>query len=289
MNETRFLVAGATGMSGNHVARLLVKRRHAVRVLAHRKDDRSRALENLGAEVVYGDLRSMKDARAALAGISGAYFVFPLSASLVQATATFAQAAWEAGVEIIVNMSQLAARPEAESPAALNHWLSERVFDWCGVAVTHLRATFFAEWLLYVAPAIRSGHVAMPWPADSRYSPIATPDLAQVTMAILENPRDHGGNTYTLHGPVQYACKNLANVVGRVLDKPIRYEEITCEALAESIGQGHNTYFKEHCKAIVVDLRNGVFAGRNDLLEELTGQRPTTLPEFVNRHRQAFA
>jgi hypothetical protein len=29
--------------------------------------------------------------------------------------------------------------------------MAERVFDWSGLTVTHLRPTFFAEWFLYYA------------------------------------------------------------------------------------------------------------------------------------------
>jgi methylmalonyl-CoA mutase cobalamin-binding subunit len=43
------------------------------------------------------------------------YFCYPISPGLVQATAQFAQAAKEASVEVIVNMSQKSARSEAKS------------------------------------------------------------------------------------------------------------------------------------------------------------------------------
>jgi NAD(P)H dehydrogenase (quinone) len=45
--------------------------------------------------------------------------------------------------------SQISARRESMSHAARDYWVSERVFDWSGVAATHLRPTFFAEWLIY--------------------------------------------------------------------------------------------------------------------------------------------
>ena len=75
-----------------------------VRVLAHRGDDRSKRLEELGAEVVYGDLLDFDAMRAALSGVQRAYFCYPIHPGIVQATAQFAQAAKEAGVEFIVNM-----------------------------------------------------------------------------------------------------------------------------------------------------------------------------------------
>lgn len=55
---TKMLVTGATGISGRHGCKQLIERGHQVRALAHKEDDRSRALQQLGIEVVYGDLLS---------------------------------------------------------------------------------------------------------------------------------------------------------------------------------------------------------------------------------------
>jgi NAD(P)H dehydrogenase (quinone) len=41
--------------------------------------------------------------------------------------------------------------------------MAERVFDWSGLTVTHLRPTFFAEWFLYYAQSIKDGLVQMPF------------------------------------------------------------------------------------------------------------------------------
>src|SRR6266704_4965121 len=201
MAQKQFLVTGATGHTGGYAVVRLLERGHAVRALAHREDDRSKRLEKMGAEVLIGDVLNFNDVRTALGGIRGAYFVYPLSPTLVQATAIFAQAAKEAEVAIVANMSQWNSRPSAKSPATINHWLSEQVFDWSPVPVAHLRATIFSEWLLWVARAMRQGVMKMPWDANSRWSPVATEDLAQVIVAILENPAAHRGKTYSLCGP----------------------------------------------------------------------------------------
>ncbi len=82
------------------------------RALAHRHDERSSHLQALGAEVIFGDLLDLDAMRSALAGVQGAYFVYPIRPGIVQATAQFAQAAIEAKVEAIVNMSQKSARSD---------------------------------------------------------------------------------------------------------------------------------------------------------------------------------
>ena len=128
MSDTRFLITGATGATGSAAAALLLDRGERVRAFVHREDDRSEALRKRGAEVVVGDLLDFDAVREALNGVNRAYFVYPIRPGLVQATAQFAQSALEAGVEGIVNMSQISARGDAKSHSAREHWLAEQVF-----------------------------------------------------------------------------------------------------------------------------------------------------------------
>src|SRR6201993_3527856 len=122
-----FLITGATGNTGAHTGRLLRERGRRVRALVHRIDERADRLRELGAEVVQGDLLDFPAVSAATVGVSAAYFNYPVAPGLVEATANFVQAASEAGVHAVVNMSQISARREAKSDAARHHWLPERL------------------------------------------------------------------------------------------------------------------------------------------------------------------
>src|SRR6266699_5995934 len=115
--KNRFLGTGATGDTGGYTVERLLERGHAVRALAHREDDRSKRLEKMGAEVVIGDFLKFNDVRAAMREVRGAYFCYPIRPGILQATAYFAQAAKEAGLECVVNMSQKPAREDAKSQA----------------------------------------------------------------------------------------------------------------------------------------------------------------------------
>src|SRR5258708_29527270 len=163
----------------------------------------SSQLQHGGAEIAVGDLLDLMTIRPALEGVSGAYFVYQIAPGLIEATAYFAQAAKEATVATVVNMSQISARREAKSHAAFNHWTAGRVFDWSGLAVTHLHPTFFAEWFLFYAQSIRDGLVQMPF-GESKHAPIAAEDQARLIASMLEHPSAHKGKTYQLFGPKEY-------------------------------------------------------------------------------------
>src|SRR6266699_4475759 len=172
MSQGTVLVTGATGNTGGATVEQFLARGRHVRALAHREDARSKRLQELGAEVVFGDFLDLDAIRAAVQGIQRAYFCYPIRPGILQATAYFAQAAKEAGIDGVVNMSQKSAREDAKSHAATDHWLSERVFDWSGVNVAHIRPTYFAEWLLYLAPMIKAGRLHVLF-GTGNHAPIA--------------------------------------------------------------------------------------------------------------------
>ena len=149
MNEADILVSGATGRTGGAAIDTLLGMGKRVRAYVRSDDERAAALRQRGVDIAVGDFTDIDHIRAAMEGIRSAYFLHPIAPGIIGAAAYFAQAAKEAGVTAIVNMSQISARRESKSHAARDHWVSERVFDWSRVATTHLRPTFFAEWLIY--------------------------------------------------------------------------------------------------------------------------------------------
>src|SRR6266404_3891057 len=311
MAQTKFLITGATGYTGGYTVRQLLEKNQAVRVLAHRSDERSEQLQKVGAEVVFGDFLDFDAVRAALNGVHRAHFCYPISPGLVQATAQFAQAAKEAGVEVIVNMSQKSARSDAKSEAARQHWLSERVFDWSGVPAVHLRPTLFAQWLLYLAPMIREGRMLAPFNTTGRHAPVAAEDQARLIVRILQHPTGHVGKTYPLFGPVELTHPEIAAIISRVIGKEVRYQQVPIEQFFEIVGNrskgpAQNTamamysdpgplnggspkaFLMQHLREGAVDHSKGILAGTNNYIAEIGGRQPMTVEEFVNRNREAF-
>jgi NAD(P)H dehydrogenase (quinone) len=197
-NDRLFLITGATGNTGDTTVRLLLQRGHRVRAFVHRSDARSEGLAAAGAEIIVGDLLDFHAVSAALRGVTGAYFCYPIAPGLLDAIAIFAQAASEAGVKAVVNMSQISARREANSNAARQHWIGERLLDRTAMQTAHLRPTFFAEWLIWywnyrgtgTSLGYNEGVLRLPF-GNGRHAPIAGKDQSYVIAAILENPEPH--------------------------------------------------------------------------------------------------
>ncbi|WP_460045051.1 NmrA family NAD(P)-binding protein [Pseudomonas sp. S2_H01] len=291
MTKATILVTGATGFTGRKTVEILRDKGVAVRALVRTDDDRAEELRGLGAEVVVGDLLDLDAVRAALEGIQSAYFIFPIAPGLIDATARFALAAKEAGVESVINMSQISARRVAQSDAALDHYTAERVFDWSGLAMTHLRPTYFSQWLIYPhwrKHIVEDGEIRLPF-GNGRHAPIAAEDQARLIADILLNPQPHHGKTYTLHGPVELSQQGVADAVAEVLGRPVQYVPITLEQYHQEMADaGLPPFIIQHLIEVAKDYQHGVFEGEDSIIRDVTGQAPMTVQEFVTLHRDLF-
>ncbi|MFJ5219774.1 NmrA family NAD(P)-binding protein [Streptomyces sp. NPDC088354] len=285
---TMILITTANGATGRPMVDYLLADGFNVRAMVRSDDARAQELRAAGAEVVLGDLLDFRDVRVALEGVQRAYFNFPLGEGLVEAAVMFAQAAKEQDLELIVNLSQIQSRPYARSKTTQNHWLAEQVLDWSGVPTSHLRVTFFMQWLLYISRLIRYGRYVMPFNGDGRFAPIAGRDIALTAAKILASPEKHGGQIYTLTGPVEYSHQELAAEVGRVLGRDLPFEQVTVSTFLEMIGLADDTAKLKHFEAAAIDQQEGRLAGVSAAAPTITGRPLVTVEEFVNENRSLF-
>jgi NAD(P)H dehydrogenase (quinone) len=284
-----FLITGATGKTGRGAVELLLAGGHPVRALVHREDERSRGLAAAGAEIAVADLRDLDGTTAAMQGVSGAYLCYPIRDGLIEATTVFAQAATEAGVRSVVNMSQISARRDSGSAAARQHWLSQRLLDRTDLLTTHLRPTFFAEWLtMSWERRGGEGYLRLPFGAG-RHAPIAAADQSRVIAALLLDPEPHDRAAYSLHGPVELDHHEIAAVMSATLGLPVHYEPISVEEYASAMtDRGFPAHLVQHLSHVAVDYRHGVFAGTNDNVERIGGRAPQSVEQFVIANKPDF-
>ncbi|MGO7323290.1 NmrA family NAD(P)-binding protein [Rhizobium ruizarguesonis] len=293
MSEATILISGATGRTGGAAIDELLKIGKHVRAYVRSDDERAAALRKRGVDIAIGDFTDIDDIRATMEGIASAYFLHPIAPGIIGAAAYFAQAAKEAGVSAIVNMSQISARRESASHAAQDHWVSERVFDWSGVPTTHLRPTFFADWLVYPHFAKEiwaTKKIDFPF-ANGRHAPIATDDQGRVIAHLLANPQGHEGKIYPLHGPIEMNHTEIAAAVSDVLGAKIEYAPTSIEVFKDKMENLYKfpPFLVQHLVEVAQNYRDGVFAGTNDAVEKITGTPALSVQQFIANNRAAFA
>ncbi len=293
MNKADILVSGATGRTGGAAIDTLLEMGKRIRAYVRSDDERAAALRQRGVDIAVGDFTDIDHIRAAMEGISSAYFLHPIAPGIISAAAYFAQAAKEAGVTAIVNMSQISARRESMSHAARDHWVSERVFDWSGVPTTHLRPTFFAEWLVYPHFAKEiwaKKKIEFPF-ENGRHAPISADDQGRVIAHILAKPAGHEGKIYTLHGPVEMNHTEIAAAMSEVLGAKIEYAPTSIEVFKQKMEQLYKRppFLVQHLVEVAQNYREGIFAGTNDVVEKITGTPALSISAFIEKNRKAFA
>ena len=283
----KVLITEAAGQTGGAAVRESLKRGMNVRAMVQSKDDRSAMLEKLGVEVVVGDFRQIDTVSDAMQGSDAAYFVYSVTPGVIEATVNFAQAAAEAGVSAVVNLSQRSASRTSTSWSCRDTWISEQVLNWSGLSVTHLRPTYFLEWLLYpfqLPLLVEKGIIRLPV-GKARHAAIATEDQGRVIAAILENPAPHAGQTYPLFGLVEMDHDQIAAELSDALGRRIVFQNLGIDEYCRYLESlGVSAYRVQHLGGAMLDYQHGVMSGMNDNVEKLSGRKPMSVGDFARAH-----
>jgi uncharacterized protein YbjT (DUF2867 family) len=302
VDSERILVTGAgggVGAVGRTVVELLRARGLPVRAMVHREDERADALRAFGAEVVAGDLTDPAAVAAALDGCPTVFFGMSVSPAYLEAAATVATVACAlGGVEALVGISQMTvsqmtALSTEESHQQRLHWLSERVLDWSGLPVVHIRPTIFLDNPLFTTLAARSiaesGTIRLPF-GTGRTSPIAVVDVARVVATVLADPRPHLGRVLELTGPTSQDMTGVAEEFTRALGRPVSYVDVPLDAWAERVAATANLspHVEEHLVTMARLHRNNRYDRSTDTVERVTGTPARSIEEFVAERAALF-
>jgi uncharacterized protein YbjT (DUF2867 family) len=210
----RILITGAAGgtqgSTGRLITGLLLEQGIPVRALVHKVDARSDDLRKKGAEVVEGDLLDPASVQSAMQNIKRAYFTYPVAEGLLEAATIFATAAHDAGLEMVVNNSQLQGTPgaldfrdsrRAPSFRNLQHRLADRILDWAQVGAVHLQAPPYYENVraLVAGSVAEQSAVFLPWGDGDAVIPlVSAEDVSRVAATLLAQPGPPPQSVYAL-------------------------------------------------------------------------------------------
>ena len=283
--------AGQLGSVGRTVTGLLLDRGFPVRAMVRREDERAASLKAAGAEVVVGDLLEPGDVHRVISGCGRVYFGMSVSAGYLEAAVTMAAVAREAGVNALVNMSQMTVsemsiQNTTPSHQQRQHWLSEQALAWSGLPVVTIRPTMFLESFFPLAAAsVRErGRIELPF-GDGKTSPVAAADVAHVVAAVLADPAPHLGRIYELTGPRSQDMHAVAREFSEALQREVAYSDIGPDEWEHGLEKAG---IPEHLRKHLVTMGELHRAGRYDRLadgvERVTGRPAISVREFVALH-----
>jgi uncharacterized protein YbjT (DUF2867 family) len=218
------LVIGATGRVGRLVVGLLTDAGVPVRALTHRP---GAAALPADVEVVTGDLTVPESLDAGLRGAGAVFLVW--AAPPATAPAVVERLATHARRVVFLSSPHQTPHPffQQPNPMAVLHADIERLIAAAGLESVIIRPGMFASnALFWWAPAIRAGG-AVRWPyGAAETAPVDERDVAAVAVRALREDGYAGGD-YVLTGPESLSQAEQVSVIGDVLGRRIRFEELS--------------------------------------------------------------
>jgi uncharacterized protein YbjT (DUF2867 family) len=220
------LVTGATGNIGRHVVSQLL--REGVRVRALTRNPKVARLSP-DVEVVGGNLAEPETLDEIVKGAEAAFLLWGLPTvdsvpGVIERVARYARR--------IVFLSSSAVRDDVEKQTDIVgkvHADVERAIESSGCEWTFLRPGAFAtNTLWWWRPQIREGDVVR-WPyGAAAMAPIHEKDMAAVAVRALRD-EGHQGRKYVLSGPESLTLAEQVDIIGKAIDRPLRFEEVPPE------------------------------------------------------------
>lgn len=228
----RLLVTGGTGFVGTHLVNAMLRRGHAVAVLA-RNPERARSRYNRPVETVSGDVLSPDLLDAAVAGRDAVIHLVGIIHE--KGAQTFDRMHREAvenvvgamnaqGVRRLLHMSAMGSAEDSPSAYGRSKAAGERVARDSGLDWTIFRPSIIFGpgdgFVSLLAPIVRRNPLFIPviGSGETRFMPVSVYDVARVFADSLEKPETIGG-VFEVGGPRTLTLNELYREIALAVGK----------------------------------------------------------------------
>lgn len=218
------LVTGASGSIGSELVRQL--KAAGAQVLAGSSSGKT--AEGVATRRVdFTDPNSMLDA---FHGVDTLFLLLPLQENMLTLADNAIQAAKAAGVKHIVRSSgSLADAASDVAIARVQGRIDQLVID-SGIPYTLSRpSNFMQNYIKFYGDMLRAGNLYLPQ-GDGKIGFVDVRDIAASNAAILQNPAQHAGKTYTLTGAVALSNAEAMAQISAAVGRQIHYVSVADEA-----------------------------------------------------------
>lgn len=269
------VVTGATGNVGRPLVEALAAAGEQVTAVSRKKAEVPAGVDFRQADLITPE--TIEDT------LRGADALFLLTAAEFLAAGDIdavVQVVRRAGVRRVVLLSSQGVGTQRHSPH-LEHAVRQSGLEW-----TILRPGNFDSNALQWAHSVHTRReVDAPF-GDTGLPAVDPVDIAAVAALALREP-GHGGNIYTLTGPVAITPRQQTEVIAKLLGEPVRFTELSRSQARDRMVQ----YMPEP----VVEATLGVLGTPTEAeqrvspdIERLLGRPPRTFADWAERNIAAF-
>jgi len=286
------IVSGASGNLGRRVLELLVERVDAAGVVAlTRTPDK---VADLGVATRVADFNDPDGLATALDG--GDRFLLISTGEVgfdgirVRQHTNAVEAAKKAGVGHVFYTSVVRAT-DAGNPSgvAVDHGATERALAASGLPYTSLRNNIYTDMLLLGAPAAVATGVLSDSNGDGATGYVTREDCAAVAATLLAEGGDPG-QLLDVTGPEAVTHARVAELLTEITGKPVRYQPVTDAEFTDALVTytGAPEPIARFFATLNTAAREGYVDVVSDVVERVTGRKPTPVDEFLAANRAAL-
>ncbi|NNG16148.1 MAG: SDR family oxidoreductase [Gemmatimonadales bacterium] len=281
------LVTGATGTIGGELTKLLAQQDIPFRAMV-RNPEKARVLKTQHIETVVGDLQDPASLDRAFNGAGGIFLLSAADERQVKLQLNAVEALKRAGVGYVVKVSVIGAHGDAPIKLGRDHAAIEQALLDTGITSAFLRPHSFMQNLLGSIELIANkgefygatGTVKLPL-IDAR-------DVAAAAAALLIKPC-HESEGYVLTGPESISNEEVAEILGEVTGKSIRYVDIPPEQLKSGmVAAGMPEWLAADLQTLHEMWLKGVGTEVTDAIPSITGRPGRTFRDFAQDYAAAF-
>ncbi len=261
----KVIVTGSLGNIGKPLTTELVQKGHTVTVISS-KPEKQKDIEALGASTAIGSLEDIDflvstftDADAVFAMVPPNYTVPDMRAYYRSIGNNYAQAIQQSGVKRVVHLSSFGTHLDKGTGFILgSHDIEGILNDMSGVAITHLRPTYFYTNLYNFVDTIKgAGFIGANYGGDDKIIMVAPSDIAAAATEEIETSTT--GLKVRYVGSDERTASEIAHILGTAIGKPdLKWVTFTDEQTQRGLEESG---MLPHIAANFVDLGASIHSG----------------------------
>ena len=284
-----YVVTGATGNTGNVVAKALLSRGEKVRVIG-RTAERLKAFGAEGAEPFAAELTDAAGVTKAFVGAKAVYVMLPPNPANSdyrsfqnRVTDAIVAALRSTGVTHAVTLSSIGAdKPDKTGPVEGVHYLEQQLNCIDALNVLHLRAGYFMEnTLAQIGIIQKMGMAVGPLRPDLKLPMVATRDIGEAAADVLLSLDFRQKQTRELLGQRDISMNEVAQSIGSAIGKPgLRYIQAPDEQVRPALVQ---LGMSSNVAGLILEMSAALNSGHMRALEQRSAKNttPTSYETFV--------
>jgi len=295
MSKPTVFVLGCSGSIGSATVRALSRKySDTLNILAGTRDIASEKVASLrslpGVTILHADMNNKEALRDLLTGVTSLFIVTPTNGFRLAIGA--AEVAKESGVKHILTVSVLTVEL-TDTIYGKQYGELESSVKHLQIPYTFIRLPPFVDnYWAYKRPIQQNSSFSTPGDPTKPFSAVVVEDAGKAAAAIMAEPEKHYGKIYKLISN-RHTLNELAAAFSQALGKNVKYERISyndCRRrLVEVVG-----FSEEDADGILEIYRLTdeecpmVDDPEMSHFNQITGEKPTSLKEWVNEVAPAF-